>query len=256
MAVKEDNVAFVKYEYARRQRLVKNEKIKTSYGSFRFWVSTSAELQELKNNMTRDYWDGDWFRIIPVEVRLRLTRLRWMDLGAHAGWFGMKLVCKLNPNAVYSTECNEARFSFLRHTHMNYANNDCLGIVFQHVVNERAKNTHRATVTFNEDGYLDIKGKREAEVPIIEYAELRKKRNLNAIRCDLNGYEKDILLQENLQGIKFLMAKCRKGDYNDKEWDKLKKKLAKSFDVVRRKKADKKGAYFFICYNKDMIVEK
>jgi len=261
------------YEDAKRKGKVEKVKHSTRYGKFFFWIGSKEDAKTLKENLTQDYFDGPWYRLFPVEIRNKLAKLRWLDLGSKTGWFGFKLVHKLMPKVVYCVEPSVTKFGFLRHTHMNNDRNGCIAITFKHVVqqcpqqeitctdpkgNEETHQTDitKGTVQINtKTGYAEVGGDQEQEVPLISFEKLTQRRNLNALRVDYGGYEKDILLKGDLSKYQIVVAKIDKHHYTDKESKQLEKKLNKVFDHFKIIPTDKKKVSFYVGYRSELVQE-
>jgi FkbM family methyltransferase len=257
MSQTEDTAAdpMLRYEYAKRAGQVTKRKVNTSYGKFFFWTGTPEDDKEVDQNMTYDYYDGPWMRQIPVEIRKRLVKHNWIDMGSHTGWFAFKLVHKLMPKGVYCTEPSDPRFTFLRHTHMNNDRNGVIALMFKHVVPTKEFGVSVGTVKVDSTtGLASLSGDTEVQVPLIGFDDLVRRHNISALRCNIGGYEKDILLTGDLSRIKVVLAHVNKADYTDKEYRKLKSKLKKAYHNVHTFKTDKKGVVYIIAYNEDMVV--
>ncbi len=246
----------LKYEKAKRNGQVEKFKVSTRYGKFFFWTGTPQAKQEVLDNMTTDYFDGPWLRQIPVEIRNKMCKLRWADIGSNSGWFAFKLVMKLMPKVVYCLEPADARYSFLTHNHMNNDRNNTIGKMFKLLVPEKKYGVSVATIKLNaETGLADVNGTVEQIVPILAYDDLVIKHNLNALRFNISGYEKDVLLKADLSRIKIILARIVKSNYTSAEFKKLKKKLKKEYDFFRTLKTDVKGEVYMIAYRKEMVQE-
>ena len=217
------------YETAKRQRMTKQINTKTRYGNFRMVVGAESQEKEIEENLTEDFWSGDWLQNVPVGIRNRLTRKRWLDIGAGTGWFAFKLASSLSVKVISSYEVNENAFSYIRHNHLSNHN---VGIVSTHFcmpVAERPSNTHTGEVRVNEDGYMDINGEHTAEVPIEAFADLLVKNRYNALRFNMNGYEKEFLLKGDLSKVEIIFAKLDSRHYTEKELTRLMKKMDKRY---------------------------
>jgi len=245
----------LRHENAKRAGQVKKRKINTSYGKFFFWSGSPEDEKEVDDNMTYDYYDGPWMRQIPVEIRTKMVKLTWGDIGSHTGWFAFKLVHKLNPKSVYCTEPCDPRFTFLRHTHMHNDRNGCIALMFKHVIpsKEYAVSTTMVKVD-STTGLAGLNGDTELVVPVIGFDDLVRRHNITALRFNIRGYEKDILLKSDLSRVKLILAHIDKRNYTDKEYTKLKKKLEKVYSNVRALDTGNPDVVYYICYNKNMLV--
>ena len=244
----------LKYEKAKRAGFVEKFKVNTSYGKFFFWIGTPQAKEEIITNMTHDYYDGPWMRELPVEIRMKLVKLKWADIGANTGWFAFKLVHRLMPKNVICLESSTYRFSFLRHNHMNNDRNNAIALMFKHVVAEKEYAVSTATIKLDPStGLANVNGSEEVIVPVIAFSDLLRLYGINALKLNAGGYEKDILLNGDLSRIRIVLARIKKSDYTTKEYKKLKTRLKKEFETVLVNKTDTKGTSYFIAYRKEMI---
>ena len=232
------------YETAKRNRSTKQITTKTRYGSFRMMVGHESQEKEIEENLTEDFWSGDWLQDVPVEIRHRLTRKRWMDLGGGTGWFAFKLASSLSVKVVSSFEVNANAFSYMRHNHLSNDNTGIIATQFCMPVLDRPEGTHVGTVTVNEGGYMDVNGEDEVDVPIEGFDEQLRKHRFNAIRFNMNGYEKDLLLKGGLANVEIIFAKLDARNYSKKELKRLMKKMDKSYKYGVQKALDKNVSIF------------
>jgi hypothetical protein len=245
----------LRYEKAKRNGQVEKFKVKTSYGTFFFWTGTQQAKNEILTNMTETYYDGPWLRQIPVEIRKRMVKLRWVDFGSNTGWFAFKLVHGLMPRTVFCVEPSIARFSFLRHNQMMHDRNSAIGLMFKHIA--PAKEFGVPNVTVNLDpatGLACLNGSVQVEVPVIGFDTLVTKYNLSALRLNAGGYEKDLLLNCDLKRIKLILARVDKTNYTEKEFKKLKKILKKAYNTVEYHETEDENVTYIIAYRKEMVV--
>ena len=242
----------VGYERARRNKHVNQRKFNTTYGKFVFATGTDHEDNELNTNLTHVYYDGPWLREIPVGIRNRMAKLRWIDCGTKTGWFPFKLVHGLMPKVVYAFESSPSRFSFLRKNHSQNDRNGVIASIFKHLVIKKEYGIHNTEINIDtETGYASVDGTERAIVPLAEFGDFVTKHNINAVRFDFGGYEKELLLNANLKGFKMVLAVIEEKHYSKKEMNKLKKKLNNLFVV--KYNLEEEGIVRIMAYKKEMI---
>jgi FkbM family methyltransferase len=226
-------------------------KAKTRYGSFSIRSANEEDYKELEENLCTDYFGGVWFSNIPVTFRDKMSGLRWLDINAGVGWFGVKLLCNHGglPSTVFAIEPSTARRSFLE---FNISNNDQYGgIISQHMFPVKKRTSRQITLNTDPDTAkisIDGKGKPQENVDTVDYSAYIKSHRINSIRMDMNGYEKELLLKGSISMLKILMCKLDLSKYDESERKKLDEKLEKRFNHIEYVQPTKNGpTYLFAC---------
>lgn len=224
-------------------------KAKTRYGSFALRCANEEDYQEMAENLCTDYYGGVWFSSMPMEFRQKVAGLRWLDIGAGTGWFGVKLLCNYNrlPSTVFAIESSGVRRSFLE---FNISNNDQYGgIISQHmfpVVKRDQKKITLNTDPTTAKASINGDGKPEEGVDTVSYEAYVKSHRINAVRMDMCGYEKELLLKGRVSGYSVLMCKLDLGLYTEEERKKLDGKLEKRFNNVEYIQPIKGGPTYLV----------
>lgn len=221
------------YEVARRKHKVVT--LMYQEGKHKFPMKFGNEHQELDwvNNSGDSVWDSRIFKILQIEYRPKLTRLRWLDVGSESGCFAFHVAANFSPKVVMTWEANANKFSYLRYNHMS---NDKCGIIataFGTVVQSREPGNHIGNLPMsNTTGSLHVNGTNVAVCPIQTYSKLSKSYRFNAVRLNMGGLEKPILVEEDLSKLELLIIHMDESLYTEAELKDLGKKLFKSFKNV------------------------
>lgn len=217
------------YEVAKRKKSILGRVVSTNYRNYFVKFGHPKLDAEFDQNATPTIWENTVFSLFKTEDRKSLIKLRWLDVGASTGWFAFSVAAALRPKVVMTWEANANKFSYLR---TNHQSNDRTGIIataFGTVVHKRERGTHTASIPFGVDGNLRSNGQLFAECPIQEFSKLCKSYRFNAVRFNMGGLERDILLNDDFKKFDLVIWHHDASVYSEEESAKIMKRLSKKF---------------------------